>query len=79
MPCIFRRKKKCAGLEDSSEVCQGENNFSNGEDTHEHNEDYEEDEQSPFLQPCPPPNNPYMNSHEKFDNISSSHASINGP
>ena len=75
----FRRKKKCAGLDDSSEVCQGEDNSSNGEDTQEHNEDYEEDTKSPFLQPYPPPSDPCLNSQEVFNNSASSQTSINAP
>ena len=69
---IFRRKKKCAGLEDTSEVCQGENYCSNSEDIQENNEDFEDDKQIPFLQPSPTPNHPWLNSQEKFNNISSS-------
>ena len=46
---FFRRKKKCAGLEDSSEACQGEDNCLNSEQTQDQVEDCEEDVHSPFL------------------------------
>ena len=67
---IYRRKKKCAGLEDSSESCQGDDNCSNSEDTQEHVEDNEEDVHSPFLN-MPPLRNPCLNSQELFLNASS--------
>lgn len=44
----FRRKKKCAGLDDSSDICQGGDNFSISEGTQENIEDKEEDARSPF-------------------------------
>ena len=65
-----RRKKKCAGLEDGSEVCQGDDTCSNSEDAQEHVEDNEEDVHSPFLN-VPPLRNPCLNSQELFHNVSS--------
>ena len=68
----LRRKKKCAGLDENSEYCQGEDNCANGNDTIEQIDEHEEDEQSPFfnMQSLPIAN---ISSHEQL--ISSSLAS----